>query len=358
MIKNILDNKNEIIHLDSKNMLGSIELLGEQIGQVWKIAKNLKIPSSYEKIDNIVVLGMGGSTLGAHIIKELYKRETRVPIEVINHYHLPGYVGSKTLVIASSYSGTTEEALSAVQEARTKKAKVVVISSGGTLAFWAKKNRLPALVFPTEYNPAGSPRMGLGYSIFGQIAMLAKIGILKVSVSDVKKALSVISYYDKKFGVDTLEDSNQAKQMALRLFDKSVWYVASEHLSGNAHVAANQMNENAKRFAGFFIIPELNHHLMEGMIYPESDKDIIRFVLIESDLYDSRVQKRYAVTREVLDKNQIGHITYKSQEKKPLLQVCEILVLGSYLSFYSAILEGIDPTAIPFVDFFKERLKG
>ena len=338
-------------------MLGSIQLVGKQIEQVWKVAKGLKIPASYRNIDNIVVLGMGGSALGAHIIKELYKKDLGIPVEIVNNYHVPGFVNNKTLVIASSYSGTTEEAVSAVQEARLKKAKIVVISSGGTLAFWAKKNKIPALVFPTEFNPAGSPRMGLGYSIFGQIAILANAGVLRVTSYEIQKVLTTISIYEKTFGADNPEDANPAKQFAGKLLDKSVWYIASEHLCGNAHVAANQMNENAKKFAGYFVIPELNHHLMEGMLFPNTNKENIRFVMLESDLYDKRVQKRYAITREVLEKNGISFVSYKCQEKKALMQVCEILLLGSYISYYSAILEGIDPTAIPFVDFFKEQLK-
>jgi len=357
MKKNILDNKTEILKLDSKNMLGSIELLGEQVSEVWKAAKQIKMPADYKKIANVVVVGMGGSTLGAHLIKELYKDNLKVPIDIVNHYKVPVSVDGKTLVIASSYSGTTEEAISAARDARAKKAKIAAICSGGTLAQWAKMNGIPALVFPTEFNPCGSPRMGLGYSIFGQLAILTRAGLLKISESEIAEALKTILKFQRQFGVDSREEANTAKKFARGLLGRSVWYVASEHLSGNAHIAANQMNENAKRFAGHFIIPELNHHLMEGMLFPKTNKENIRFVLIESELYDTRVQKRYAITREVLDKNGIGWLAYKCVEKSALAQVCEVLMLGSYISYYSAILQGIDPTAIPFVDFFKAQLK-
>lgn len=357
MSQTILDNKSEVKKLDSKNMLGSIELFGKQIEQVWSVAKKLKIPAAYKKIENIVVVGMGGSALGAHVIKELFKKELTVPVEIINHYTIPAYVNKNTLVIASSYSGTTEEAISAAQEAKVRKAKLVIISAGGTLAFWAKKNKIPALVFPTEFNPSNSPRMGLGYSIFGQMAILSELKLLKIRSAEIDNIKKTIALYEKQFGVANPETHNLAKQFAKKLLNKTVWYVASEHLSGSAHIAANQMNENAKRFAGYFIIPELNHHLMEGMIYPEANRQELRFVLLESDLYDKRVQKRYVVTREVLTKNGINYLDYKCAEKKPLAQVCEVLMLSSYVSFYSAMLEGIDPTVIPFVDFFKAQLK-
>ncbi|OGH92490.1 MAG: hypothetical protein A2534_04120 [Candidatus Magasanikbacteria bacterium RIFOXYD2_FULL_39_9] len=353
----MLDNREKIRQLDSKNMLGSIELLGSQVEEVLAQAKKVKVPSSYKKVNNLVVLGMGGSALGAHLIKSIFFKSLKIPVEIINGYETSGFVNEKSLVIASSYSGSTEEVVNAAADAKKRKAKVLVICSGGKLADWAKKNKVPALIFTTNNNPCGSPRMGLGYSIFGQIALLANVGVLKLSSTEIKNSLQTIAKYNALFGVDNLEAKNPAKQLSTSLFGKSVWYAASEHLSGNAHIAANQMNENAKRFAGYFVMPELNHHLMEGMLYPENNKNNIKMVLLESGLYDLRVQKRYEITKKILDKNGIEHDSYLVQEKTKLLQACEALILGSYVSFYSAMLQGIDPTAIPFVDFFKAELK-
>ncbi len=353
----MLDNQSKIAQLDSKNMRGSIESLGKQIEEVLTQAKLVKMPTSYKKVSNIVFFGMGGSGIGMHFIKSVFFNSLKIPVEIINGYHSPMFLSNKSLVIASSYSGSTEEILHAVQEAKKKKAKILVVCSGGQLADWARKNKVPALVFEVNNNPCGSPRMGLGYSIFGQIAMLANLGIVKLSPLEIKAILQVIYRYIKLFGISSSQEENSAKQIATSVFGKSVWYVGSEHLSGNAHVAANQLNENAKRFSGYFLIPELNHHLMEGMLYPEHNKQTVKFVFLRSDLYDKKVQKRYEITKQILDKNGIEHVSYVAQERNKLLQACEVLVLGSYISFYSAMLQGIDPTAIPFVDFFKEQLK-
>ncbi|TSC85001.1 MAG: Uncharacterized protein G01um101413_385 [Parcubacteria group bacterium Gr01-1014_13] len=353
----MLDDKAKISALDSQNMLGSIQLLGKQVEEVLALTKKVKIPSGYKKVNNMVVLGMGGSALGAHLIKSVFLESLQIPVEIVNGYDAPRFVNEKSLVIASSYSGSTEEIVSAAADAKKKKAKVMVICSGGKLADWAKKNKIPALIFTTNNNPCGSPRMGLGYSIFGQIALLANVGLLKLSPAEVKNALQTISKFNLFFGVDKPEVNNLAKQLATSLLGKSVWYLSSEHLAGNAHIAANQMNENAKRFAGYFIVPEMNHHLMEGTSFPGSNKNDIKFVLLESQLYDKRLQKRYEITKQVLDNKKISFTSYQCQEKKKLLQACEVLVLGSYVSFYSAMLQGIDPTAIPLVDFFKDQLK-
>lgn len=352
----MLDSLTQIKKIDSENMLGSLQLLHNQVEEVMDRAEELVIPSNYNKIERIVVFGMGGSALGSHVIQSLYRKELKYPLEVINGYEVPGYVNSKTLVILSSYSGTTEEVLFVGELCRVRKARVVVISAGGELAQFAKKHKYPALVFSTENNPCGSPRMGLGYSIVGQLILFSKLGILKLSKKELQMVIKALAQYDTEYGVLTPEKENLAKQLARKTIDRSVWFVGSEHLLGSAHIAANQMNENGKRMSGYFALPEMNHHLMEGMMYPKTNKTNLLFVLLESSLYYDRVRKRYAVTKKVLEKNGIVHISYQTRETDALLQVCECLVFFSYVSYYSGLLKKIDPTAIPYVDFFKKEL--
>lgn len=352
-----LDQRDAIEQLDSKNMLGSLELLGAQIEQVLEQAKSIVVPASYKKCANVVVLGMGGSTLGTYIIKSVFDSELKVPLEIVNGYHVPAYVSKNTLVIVSSYSGTTEEPVAAMDEAKKRGAKLIIISSGGELAKHAAKQKLPALIFSTENNPCGSPRMGLGYSIVGQMFLFAKAGLIALPTSLVKAMMGAVAKANKQCGVDSPTASNPAKKFASQLLERSLWYMGSSHLAGNVHAGANQLNENAKHFGASFLIPELNHHLLEGMAWPKTNPENLAFLLIESDLYDKRIQKRFAVTKDILGKNKTFFLSYKCQEKKKVLQAMECLVLTSYLSFYLAMVEGIDPTAIPFVDFFKEALK-
>lgn len=336
-------------NLDKKNMFGSLRKLGKQVEQVAKIWDDFKLPADYKKINSVVVSGMGGSGLGAHLVKTLFANELKVPIEIVNDYNLSAYVNKKTLVVASSYSGNTEETLTAVMEAKKKRAKIVVLCAGGGLADFAKSNKLPALVFTTENNPCNSPRMGIGYSLAGQLLILSKAGVLNFS----KNKLTDIAAKLEKYSATLV---NAGKELARKTLDKSVWYVASEHLFGNAHVAANQMNENGKRFGGYFAIPELNHHLMEGMLNPESNKKTLLFILLESDLYNKRAQRRYEVTKDVLTKNGINFESYKLTDGDRAGQMCEALALCGYISYYSAILNNIDPTDIPFVDYFKKQM--
>lgn len=353
----ILDTPSTIKSLDSQNMLGSIEHLHKQVKQIVSESASLTFPDSYKNITSVVILGMGGSTLGAHVLKSLYAHELRVPVEIINGYRIPRYVSEKTLAIVSSYSGTTEEPVAAMKEAHERGAQIVVIASGGTLAEEARKNNFPALIFSTINNPCGSPRMGLGYSLAGQMMIFHKAGLLSFSEDDIKTLVQALEKYEALYGAGQATMDNTPRRIALGLDPYSLWYVGAEHLIGSAHVAANQMNENAKRFAGFFTIPELNHHLMEGMRFPISNSQTLGFVFLESELYDERIKKRFEITKQILEKDKVTYFSYKFQEKTSLGQVAEALVFSSYLSFYTAIVEGIDPTAIPVVDFFKEQLK-
>lgn len=351
---NILNNRQAIAKLDTQNMLGSIEKLSAQIIEMMDCAKKFKLPASYKKIKNVVVAGMGGSALPTRIIKSVYRSTLKVPVEIVNDYHLPEFANKDTLVILSSYSGSTEEVLAVVEEAKKKKTKIVVVASGKNLAEMVK-NGVPGLVFTTENNPCGSPRMGLGYAIVGQLLIFSAAGLIKISNKELQEVRVVVDKYMRLYGVDVKE--NLAKRAAVLLKNRAVLFMAAEHLVGSAHVAANQMNENNKRLAASFALPELNHHLLEGMKLPVSNERGLLAVIFNSDLYDARVSKRVAITRAVLAQNNIAQVEYLLAEKNPLLQAFEAVVFSSYLSFYGAILEGVDPTAIPFVDFFKKQLK-
>ncbi|MDD2757780.1 MAG: SIS domain-containing protein [Patescibacteria group bacterium] len=352
----ILDSLDDIRKLDGSGMLDSLELLPAQVEEIVQSASKLRFPVGYKRAKNIVVAGMGGSALGAHIIKSLFFKELTVPMEIVNGYHLPAYVGKDTFVLLSSYSGATEETISALEAAKAKKAKIAVITSGGRLAKWARATKAPALIFTTANNPCGSPRMGLGYSIVGQLILFAKTGFIRLPAGEINAIIHLFKKFNAEFGVVARQQENIAKRLAIKTVDKTVWFIGAEHLAGNMHTAANQMNENAKRFAGYFLLPELNHHLMEGLLHPKTNKENLLFVLVESDLYDHKIQKRMAITKKVLEKNRIDFVSYKCQEDGAVAQAMEILSWLSYTSFYSALLEKIDPTPIPFVDYFKKEI--
>lgn len=342
----------KIKKLDKANLLASIELLGKQCAEAWKEVKKIKIPKNYRGVENILVNGMGGSALGAHIIKSVYADKLKFPLQIIHSYTLPSYVNSKTLYIISSYSGSTEEPISTYREALKRKAKILGITAGGILKNIMEKDNLPGYIFKPTSNPSNQPRMGLGYSIFGQLGLLAKCGMIKINEQEIADAIKSLS---KSPSDSPFHKEGEIEKIASSLKNKIPVIVASEFLSGNAHILANQINENAKCFAAYFELPELNHHLMEGLKNPSANRNL-KFFLINSNLYHPRNQKRYKVLKEVLQRNKIDFIEYQPKSKTKLQQSMEILSFGSYLSFYIAMAYNLNPSPVPWVDFFKKRL--
>lgn len=353
----ISNNFSQIKKLDKANVLGSIELLSKQVEQAWRETKKLKIPADYRKVKNAVINGMGGSALGGQIIKSLYSDEIGLPFEVINSCTVPGYVGRDTLYLISSFSGHTEEPIGTYEEARKRGAKILAITAGGRLSQMMQEYDIPGYHFRAVHNPCNQPRMAAGYSVVGQLGLLKGCGIINVSDREIKKVQGCLSNLNRTFGVSS-KNRNEAKILAGKLKNRMAVLVASEILAGNVHTFANQINENAKNFSCWFLIPELNHHLMEGLSNPSSNKAELIFVFINSSLYSPRVQLRHKITQEVVKKNNIEYIEYQVKARDKLSQSFEVLSFGSYVSFYLAMLNNIDPSGVPWVDYFKRRLSG
>jgi len=351
----ILDNYKNYEKYDSANAFGSIDAMWEQIEQAWGETKKIRIPKTYKQVNNIVLVGMGGSALGGHVVKSVFEKDLKVPFEIINNYQVPGFVNNKSLVILSSYSGTTEEVLEAYKVAKRKKAKLFIIATGGRLAAAAKRDKIPAYIFEPTANYSGQPRIGVGYAIFGLIGILKNIGLLKVNEKEVGSLVNLASGLAETWGAETPQLKNLVKELALTLNGTEPMFVASEHLVGSAHIAANQMNETAKTFSTYFQIPEINHHLMEGLQFPKATDDLA-FLFLPSELYHKRIQKRYEFTENVVAKNCVSTVMFELIGQTKLEQMVEVLMLGSYLSAYMAILRKVDPKNIPWVDYFKKKM--
>ncbi len=357
MANTLLDDRQQIATLDSQNMLGSIEQIGSQIQQMWDLAKTITFTHKPEEITNVVVAGMGGSVLGTHVIQTVFKNELKVPVVIAPDYEVPSFVNEHTLVIASSYSGTTEETLAAIKDAQAKGAQICGITSGGPLAEWLRTNGYQALVFDPTYNPCNAPRMGLGYSIFGQMALFSAAGLLQVDQKDFEEVLEIIAAMHLSYGVDVAQDSNAAKLLAFQMLDRIPIVTVAEHLEGMAHVFANQLNENAKNYSEFRVIPEINHHLLEGIQFPESNQAHLLFVTTHSDLYALSNQRRLNLTEDIFDQKHVDFVSHTLTAKTKITQAFEFLMLAAYSSYYLALLNNQNPTPIPSVDWLKAELK-
>lgn len=351
-----LDSPQEIKKLDSKNLVGSIEQLGKQCEQVFEEVSQIDFDEKLLSVQKVVVIGMGGSTLGTDIGRSAYFSDLKVPLEYVNGYHVPGYVDSKTLVILSSYSGTTEEVLAAYQEAKKTGAMILAIASGGDLAKFVESGEITGYIFEPKFNPSGQPRMGLGYSVLSQVLILTKLGFLNFTQDDLEKILKVIDQVNSDSKIEIQETANSAKKLTRKFLGKIPLLFASEHLVGNIHTFANQINENAKVISAYFTLPEADHHLIEGLPSTDEIHQRMEFFFLKSSLYSPRVLKRYEITKTLVEKNGFEAIVYEAESATKLEQVFEFLAFGSWASFYLAMLYGRDPAPIPAVDFLKAEM--
>lgn len=353
---NILDNIKSIKNLDKGNVLGSIESLALQCQQAWDEVKKIKIPKNYKNIKNVVINGMGGSGLGGRIIQSLFYEKLKVPVTVIHTYNLPGFVSKDTLYVVSSYSGTTEEPISTLRPALKRKAKVLGITTGAKLGQLMKRYNVPGYIINPRFNPCNQPRMGLGYAIIGLMGLFKKCGIIKLEDKEVNQIIGTVVRCHKILGVKNLYTKNPAKKLAFGIKGKIPILFGAEFLIGNTHVFSNQINENSKNFTTDFVISELNHHLLEGLSNPKAARKLLKFLIIESDLYLPRIKARFSVTKKVIKGNKFNFETYKAKGKDRIIQSFEVLLFGSYVSFYLAVLNKVNPSLIPWVDYFKKEL--
>lgn len=354
-----LDNVQGIKELDKAMVHSSLGALSSQIRQVGEDKENIRIPSDYSDVNKIVVNGMGGSNLGARIISSVFKDSLQIPMVIEPGYEVPGFTDEKTLYLLSSYSGSTEETLSVYDNIKKRGAKVIAITAeneGNKLKRLMEENDIPGFVFDPRNNPAGQPRLALGYSIFGIIALLSKTGVISLRDSEVNDVVSALDKQDNVLSLESPASSNQAKQAASRAKGKKLIIVGAEFLEGNIHAMRNQICENSKNFSHYFSLPEMNHYLLEGLRFPEVNKDDLFFLFMNSDLYNPRVVRRAELTRQVAEKHGIDVMEFKPAGASKLIQSFEVLQFGSWVSFYLAMANGIDPAPIPWVDWFKEKL--
>lgn len=327
-----------------------------QIGDSYREAKLLNLSKIKNKnITSIVSCGMGGSNLHAELFLKVTENELKLPLLLIRDYHLPKFAGTKTLVIVTSYSGTTEETINCLKEALQKKCPTIVIATGGPLRDLAKKFKLPLYLMDASLNPSNQPRYGVGLQVGALLGIFDKLGLYKPKEKDLQTALTSLTRLSQVLSLPA--DGNPAAIIAQALRGKTVMIVGAQFLSANAHILANQINESDKNLAFPFVIPELNHHLMEGLTLPLSAKKTLHFLFLNSPLYQPIISRRIAVTQKVLSRQKIGYTNYFCSSCDQLSSALEALIFGSWISYYLSLINKVNATEIPWVNFFKAELK-
>jgi glucose/mannose-6-phosphate isomerase len=335
--------------------LESVQSFREQCDRAFRDARQVRIPASYRKTNSILLCGMGGSALGADVVRSVFMPVLKVPFGILNGYQLPRYVGPKTLVVLSSYSGTTEEVLANAREAVKRKAIIMGLTMGSTLADFFRKHRLPWYQIDGMANPSGQPRMGLGYNIMGLIGLLRSAGFLIISSSDIQGVLRTVQNRMNQCKPEVPASRNKAKQLAHELEHRLILLTGADHLTGCLHAFANQLNETAKAYAVAFPFPELNHHLMEGLKFPRAVRNAT-FVTTQSSLYKQRMVQRIQISRRIVRSFGLATPEISIQGKTKLEQAFDLLTVAGFVSLYLALLHRVNPLEIPTVNELKQRL--
>lgn len=344
---NNLDDVTAMKKADPSDVLGSTALFPDQCATAWEESRKIVFPEDYKNVKNIVVCGMGGSRFTPKTIGALFRKYITVPYEICEDYTVPGYVNGETLVILSSYSGTTEEVLSAAEDAKKKGAKIAAVMS--------KKMDVAGYYFDPKFNPCGQPRIGGGYLLLGHLGLLTALGFVTVK-DDVAAAIAFAKEIGKKYAADIPEKDNQAKQLARFLKDKHPFIITAEFLKGFGNGFANQINETAKMISDYRYISELNHHLLEGLSHPDTIRQNGVFVFLLSQYYSEPVRKRFIITKNVVEKQNVATRDITLTGPNELSQTLEAYTLAGFTALYLGMLYDVNPVAIPWVDYFKSEL--
>ncbi len=305
-------------------------------------------------LNGVVLVGMGGSAIGGDLVRTLVEAEADVPFAVVRGYSLPAWVSERTLVIASSYSGGTEETLAGYDAAVQRGARVAVVTSGGEIA-----ERAAADGFPTVTIPGGlQPRAALGYS-FGAVLRLARaLGLVALPDATFHEALQEAR--DRATVHDLDDDANPARaRSAAYVGNLPVIYTAAGLMEAVALRWRGQIQENAKHPAVGNVFPELDHNEIMG--YESGPEDLLSRMHVEvlRDLDDHpQVQKRYAATRALVASDVHGWTEVHSEGESRLARMLSLVQLGDAASFWLAVRKGVDPTPVETIQALKRTLAG
>jgi len=347
-----LDQPRTYRDLDPSGLRDRIAGLGTQCGEAWVAAQGLALPAGYGGVRRMVVLGMGGSAIGADLVAGLLAGVAPVPVLTVRGYELPSYVGDEDLVVASSYSGETAEVLSAVETAARRGGRMVALTSGGRLGAMARERGWPLLTVPYR----GEPRSALGWGMLPLLAWAQQLGLIPPQDAAAAEASGWLGRMAGELGPDRPLAANPAKALAARLHQRLPVIYGAGILSPVARRWKGQFNENAKSWAAWDELPELNHNAVCGYEQPEAARDLVMVIFLEAVGLDRRLAARYEVTRRLLDRRGVAHAAVGGRGESPLAQVLTTVVFGDWVSYYAALLNGVDPAPVPAIDFVKAEL--
>jgi glucose/mannose-6-phosphate isomerase len=320
--------------------------------QAWQLAMKFNLPQDYLKVNKVVILGMGGSAIGGDLVSSLAISEAKLPILVHRGYNLPAFIDAQTLVIASSYSGMTEETISSFEQALETRAKKLLLTTDGRLKTMAEERNIP--VFSFDYK--AQPRAALPFSFLPIICFLQKLGFISDKSTEISKTVPVLQELSQRINEGVQLSRNPAKQLASELYGHLPVIYGAGIVSEVAHRWKTQLNENSKAWAFYEVFPELNHNAVVGYQFPKELASKVVVVLLRSAYLTERLELRYQITCQLLEQANVSYRIVDGSGSSPLSETMSLVLLGDYVSYYLAMLYQIDPSPVKVIGFLKEHL--
>jgi len=293
-------------------------------------------------IENVIITGLGGSGIGGAIVAELVAGECQVPVIINKDYHLPAFTGPRSLVIISSYSGNTEETLSAMQQAIAANAQLVCITSGGKVLELAKEHGFDHIIIPGG-NP---PRSCIGYSLVQLMKIFKVNGLVNTNLLEqVEKSIVLLDSEKEAIKAEAME-------VAKTLHGKTpvIYSLGAEGVSIRFR---QQINENAKMLCWHHVFPEMNHNELVGWAQADRNLAVVPFLTA----YDyNRTAKRYEICRPLFEKNAASVTDISAKGTSKTEQFFYLINIGDWISCYLADLKAIDAVEVDVITHLKNGL--
>lgn len=347
-----LNNHATFASIDRQSYLAEIENLPAQLENAYKQGLLETLPH-WQGIKRLLIAGMGGSAIGADLLEAYAASHSPIPIVVQRNYTLPAWAnGSETLVVASSHSGNTEETLAAFDQALSNHCLILALCTGGKLADKARMSGVPTWIF--EHH--GQPRAAVGFSFGLLLALLTRLRLIPDPDQDISSAISAMRKQQAGIQAQIPVVNNLAKRLAGQLVDRWVMIFGADVLEPVARRWKTQVNELAKAWAQFEILPEADHNALAGLQQPEKSLSSAMALFLRGSANHPRNLLRLELTKQAYLLEGVNTDFVESQGASPLAQQWTALHMGDYVAYYLAMLYEVDPTPIPALEGFKKQL--
>ena len=344
----------EISKVDKSGMYDLAKSFNVQLKEGKAIAEQVDLSTDLmDGVTGVVVVGMGGSAIAGDLVRCFAQSSAAVPISVIRNYELPGYVGDKTLVIASSFSGNTEETLAGLREALKRGSRIICITSGGEVERIAEEQGLSVVKIPGGM----PPRAALGYSLSVLLVIADALKIIHIAEDEWTESFATLDNLIGEYSV--LNSENEARSIAEHLKDKLPIIYSATGLLESVNIRwRGQIQENAKKMAYGNVYPELNHNEIMGWqsAGAGSMHSTLGVVVLRDKEDHSKNQHRMAITMGLLEARAGSWIEVQSKGESRLARMLSTICLGDWVSLYLAYIREVDPTPIELIDKLKEEL--